>query len=286
MVQVRFGPAGNSDSFYAAGYKSSLDVPKWLAGMGLNAYEYQCVRGVHIKEATAVQLGEAAREHSITLSIHAPYYISLGSTDQGIRDKTRKHFLDALRVAKWMGAQPVVMHPGGKVGDDRFAALRRAKEHLAELLDAARAESLGDIAVAPETMGKPAQLGNLDEILELCTVGEKVVPTVDFGHLHAAGLGALTDAAGFSAVLDRIEAALGAGAVKSLHIHFSQIEFTRAGERRHRTMLDEGYGPDFTLLARLIGERNMTPTVICESAGRQVEDALVYRQIYESLKVK
>lgn len=283
MSQVRFGPAGNSDSFYEAGFKSSLDMPGWLAGLGLNAYEYQCVRGVHIKEATARKLGEAAREYNIALSIHAPYYISLGSTDPGIRDKTRKHFLDSMWAAKWMGALTVVLHPGGKVGDDRLAALSRAKEHLAELLDIARNEGLGDIVVAPETMGKPAQLGNLDEILELCTVEGKVMPAIDFGHLHAAGAGALTEAADFRAILDRIEAALGAEALTNLHIHYSQIEFTRAGERRHRTTLDEGYGPDFAHLARLITERNLTPTIICESAGRQAEDALVYRQIYESM---
>lgn len=284
MMQVRFGAAGNSDSFYAAGFKSSLDMPKWLAGLGLTAYEYQCVRGVHIKEATAVQLGEAAREHNVALSIHAPYYISLGTIDQGIRDKTRKHFLDSLRAAKWMGAQTVVMHPGGKVGKDRPDALRRAKEHFAELLNTARDEGLGEVAVAPETMGKPAQLGNLDEILELCTVEGKVAPAIDFGHLHAAGVGALTESASFSAVLDRIGTVLGVEALNNLHIHFSQIEFTRAGERRHRTTLDEGYGPDFAHLARLIHERDLTPTVICESAGRQAEDALVYRQIYESIK--
>ncbi|AGL03234.1 TIM barrel protein [Desulfoscipio gibsoniae] len=283
MEQVRFGPAGNADSFYAAGFKSSLDMPGWLAGMGLNAYEYQCVRGVHIKEPTAAKLGEAARKHNIALSIHAPYYISLGSSDQLIREKTRKHFLDALRAASWMGARTVVMHPGGKVGNDRLAALRRAKENLAELLDVAGDEGLSAIAVAPETMGKPAQLGNLDEILELCTVGERVVPAVDFGHLHAAGAGALKDEASFMAVLDRIEEVLGADVIKNLHIHFSPIEFTRAGERRHRTTLDEGYGPDFLHLARLIWEKKMTPTIICESSGRQAEDALYYRQIYEAM---
>ncbi|WP_347488629.1 TIM barrel protein [Desulfoscipio sp. XC116] len=283
MQQMRFGPAGNADSFYEAGFKSSLDMPGWLAGMGLNAYEYQCVRGVHIKQETASKLGEAARVHKIALSIHAPYYISLGATDRVIREKTRKHFMDALRAANWMGARIVVMHPGGKVGNDRPAALLRAKEHLAELLDIAQADGFGDITVAPETMGKPAQLGNLDEILELCTVGKGVVPTVDFGHLHAAGAGALTDVAAFNAVLDKIEAALGAEAVKNLHMHFSPIEFTRAGERRHRTTLDEGYGPDFAHLARLIRARNMTPTVICESAGRQAEDALIYRRIYEAM---
>jgi len=282
-MQARFGPAGNSESFYATGHKSSLDMPAWLAEMGLNAYEYQCVRGVHLKEATARKLGELAQMHNVALSIHGPYYISLGTTDPGIREKTRKHFIDALWAARWMGARPVVFHPGGKIGGDRADALRRAKEHLAELLDIAEAEGLGDIPVAPETMGKQAQLGDLDEILELCTLGERVVPAVDFGHLHAAGAGALTDAEKFARVLDRVEAVLGVEAVRRLHIHFSPIEFTRAGERRHRTTLDEGYGPDFALLAGLMLERDMASTVICESAGRQAEDALVFKQIYEKM---
>lgn len=285
-MQVRFGPAGNSESFYAAGYKSSLDMPGWLAGLGLNAYEYQCVRGVHLKEDTARKLGEMAQKHNIKLSMHGPYYISLGTTDIGIKEKTRKHFIDALRAAQWMGASPVVFHPGGKVGTDRLAALNRAKEHLAELLDIAESEGLGDIPVAPETMGKISQMGTLDEIIELCSVGKNVSPTVDFGHLHAAGAGALTDAEKFAAVLDRIEKMLGPAAVKRLHIHFSPIEFTRAGERRHRTTRDEGFGPDFALLAGLMLERDMSCTVICESAGRQAEDALIFKQIYRGLKEK
>lgn len=282
-MRVRFGPAGNSDSFYEAGYKSSLDMPGWLAKMGLGAYEYQCVRGVHIKENTARQLGEAALRHDISLSIHGPYYISLAATDPVIKEKTRKHFLDSLRAARWMGARVVVFHPGVGGKEDRVASLKRAREHLAELVKMAEAEGLGDIKVAPETMGKASQLGNLDEILELCTLGNGVVPAVDFGHLHAAGLGALTGEEKFAAVLDRIQEVLGPEILKSLHIHFSPVEFTGAGEKRHRTTLDEGYGPDFIHLARLIHEREMTPTIICESAGRQAEDALVYQQIYRGM---
>lgn len=282
-MQVRFGPAGNSESFYEEGYKSSLDMPAWLETMGLTAYEYQCVRGVHIKETTARKLGEAARKHNVALSIHAPYYISLATTDPVIKEKTRKHFLDSLRAAYWMEAQPVVFHPSSKVGDDRIGALNRAKKYLSELLDIAEAEGLGEIRVAPETMGKPAQLGNLEEVLELCTLGKKVVPAIDFGHLHAAGGGALTDTERFGAVLDRIEIMLGLESVKNLHIHFSPVEFTKAGERRHRTLLDDGYGPDFAQLAKLMWKWDMFPTIICESAGRQAEDALLYRQIYAKM---
>ncbi len=280
-MRIRFGPAGNSDSFYKAGHKSSLDMPRWLREMGLNAYEYQCVRGVHIKEDTARKLGEEARKNDVALSIHAPYYINLASTDPGIIEKTRKHFMDSLRVARWMDARPVVFHPGGRGGKNRAEALKIARRRLAELLDIAESEGLGDIPVAPETMGKASQLGNLDEVLELCETGNNVVPAIDFGHLHAAGAGALVSEEHFAAILDRVEDALGPGALKKLHIHFSPVEFTAAGERRHRTMVEEGYGPDFTQLARQIVKREMTPTIICESSGRQAEDALIFKRIFQ-----
>ena len=43
---MKFGPAGNPESFYAAGYKNSEQMPKYLSEIGLDAYEYQCSRGV------------------------------------------------------------------------------------------------------------------------------------------------------------------------------------------------------------------------------------------------
>ncbi|MDK2887728.1 MAG: deoxyribonuclease [Thermoanaerobacter sp.] len=281
---IRFGPAGNPPSFHAQGYKSSLDMPAWLRGQGLNAYEYQCVRGVHIGEATARKLGEQARENGVSLSIHAPYYITLGTDDPVLKEKTKMHLLKSMQAALWMGASPVVFHPGTGGGKERAAAMARAKKLLLEVLALAEEMGLGEIRVAPETAGKPAQLGSLDEVLEFCTLDPRVVPAVDFAHLHAAGRGALKSMEDFAIVLDRIESWLGKEAVRKLHIHFSPIEFTGAGERRHRTLLDGGFGPDFRFLARLIVERKLTPTIICESADRQVEDALIYKRIYEQVK--
>lgn len=286
VMGIRFGPAGNPPSFQAQGYKSSLDMPAWLRGQGLNAYEYQCVRGVHIGEATARKLGKVARENGVFLSIHAPYYITLGTTDPVFREKTKMHLLKSMQAAQWMGASPVVFHPGTGGGKDRAGAMARARELLLEILAVAEEMGLGDIRVAPETAGKPAQLGNLDEVLEFCTLDPRVVPAVDFAHLHAAGQGALKTVEDFAAVLDRVESLLGKEAVQKLHIHFSPIEFTKAGEKRHRTTLDDGFGPDFSLLARLIVERNLTPTIICESYDRQVEDALVFKGLYEQIKEK
>jgi len=282
-VVVSFGPAGNSESFYQQGYKSSLDMPRWLRNIGLSAYEYQCSRGVNIKEETARRLGEAARENGITLSIHGPYYINLATPDPEKREKTRGHLMKSLQAAQWMGATKVVFHPGGPSGMERSEALERAVQTLSEIVLDAREKGLGDILLAPETMGKASLLGTVEEIIELCRIGPSVVPTVDFGHLHAVTGGGLKAKEDFELILDKFASCIPKEAFNSLHIHFSPVEYTGAGEKRHRTLLDEGYGPPFEPLAELIEERKMNPVIICESAGRQAEDALEYQEIYRRI---
>lgn len=283
-MEARFGPAGNPPSFYALGFKSSLEMPGWLKKLGLTAYEYQCVRGVNIGEQAAVRLGEVARENGVALSLHAPYYITLGTDDPHLKEKTRMHLLKSMLAARWMGARVVVFHPGTGVGKNRKEVLSRAQKLLKEVLVEAREMGLGDVLLAPETAGKPAQLGTLEEVLELCALDARVVPAVDFAHLHAAGGGCLKEIDDFARILDQIEARLGRQAVEGLHIHFSPIEFSLKGEKRHRTLEEGIYGPDFALLARLLVERNLCPTVICESYDRQVEDAVVYRDLYLQIK--
>lgn len=282
---MRFGPAGNSASFYEQGYKSSIDAPGWLRKLGLDAYEYQCVRGVNVGEATARAIGREAAAHDVALSIHAPYYINFGSEKPEHIAKSKRYLLDSLRAARWMGATRVVFH-AGSAGADRARALARAKAAVAEVLAEAREEGLDDIVLCPETLGKPSALGLLDEVLALCALDERMLPTIDFGHVHAITRGMLTDRAAYAAVLDRVAAAVGTDRLRRLHIHFSPVEFTEAGERRHRTLKDEGFGPDFAPLAEEIIARGMSPVLICESDGTQAEDALAYRKVYRQLVEK
>lgn len=281
-LTIRFGSAGAPEAFYDQGHKSSLDMPGWLAQLGLNAYEYQCSRGVKIKEPMARELGEKARQHGIALSIHAPYYINLSTEEPDKRSKTKGYILDSLRAANWMGASTVVFHPGGGPGENRRNSFDRSIALFKEILRDVAEEGLDHIRLAPETMGKMNQLGSLDEVLELCALGEQVVPCVDFGHLNAVTLGMLKTKEDYAAVLDKITNALGHEVVRNLHAHFSPIEFTKAGEKKHWTLLESHlYGPDFAPLAELIWERQLEPTIICESAGTQAEDALVFKGLYE-----
>lgn len=282
-MSIRFGSAGAPEAFYQQGHKSSLEMPAWLAAMGLNAYEYQCSRGVKIKEEMARELGERARQHDIALSIHAPYYINLSTEEEEKKQKTKGYILDSLKVARWMGATTVVLHPGGGPGKDRRGTMARAKVLFTEILKEVSAAGLADILLAPETMGKINQMGSLEEVLELCELAPQVVPCVDFGHLNAVTQGSLKTKENYAEILDKIAAALGKEALKRLHIHFSPIEFTKAGEKKHWTLQESHlYGPHFEPLAELLWERKLEPVIICESAGTQAEDALVFKKMYEA----
>lgn len=281
-MYAQFGPAGNPDAFYEAGNKASLQMPAWLAGMKLTAYEYQCSRGVNIKEETARDIGRQAALHGIKLSIHAPYYISLAAEDEKIIANTQNHFLKSLEVARWIGADRIVFHMGGPGKQERKVAMERAKRSFYEVLELVEKNGLTDIYLCPETMGKQNQLGSLAEVLELCTMSQWVRPAVDFGHLHAVTGGHYVTKQEMEQVFDTIGEKLGAEVAKKLHIHFSRIEFTKGGEKRHWTFCDD-FGPPHEPLMELCALRGFTPRVICESAGTQAIDAKTMQDLYFSL---
>ena len=140
------------------------------------------------------------------------------------------------------------------------------------------------VTLCPVTMGKLGQIGDVDEILQICRVDERLIPCVDFGHLYARRLGQFGDRESYETVLNALETALGAQRAKALHIHFSRIEFTKGGEKRHWNYEDTQFGPEFDPLAALLSERDYHAVVICESAGHMAEDAATFRDLYQRQK--
>lgn len=280
-MSARFGPAGNSESF-SGRYKSSLDAPGWIAGLGLSCYEYQCGKGVHIGAETARKLGERAREAGITLSLHAPYFINLANPAPEALQKTIGYVTAACLAADQMGAGRIVVHSGALMKRSRREALEIALKSLKTVIAVCDAEGFGHIALCPETMGKINQLGDLDEVLELCTLDERLLPCIDFGHLYARSLGVDDGQEAFCRMLDRVEETLGLERASRFHSHFSHIQFTlNGGEKCHRTFDDDdGYGPQWAPLAMEVARRGWSPTFICESAGTQAEDAVEMQRIY------
>ncbi len=280
-MSARFGPAGNADNFP---YKASTDAPGWLRELGLDCYEYQCGKGVRVREETARQMGKAALDNGIALSLHAPYFINLANPDPEALQKTIGYVTASCLAADRMGARRVVVHSGALMKRTRREALDIAMKSLREVIRACDDAGFAHITLCPETMGKIGQLGDLDEVLELCTLDERLLPCVDFGHLYARSLGADEGHEAMARMLDRMGQVLGGERAGRFHSHFSHIEFTpNGGEKRHRTFADDGgYGPDWAPLAEEVARRGWSPTFICESDGTQAQDALTMKRIYES----
>ena len=284
-MPAKFGPAGNSDSFKAMGYKHSLQVPEYIVKMGLDCFEYQCGRGVNIGLDKAKLLGEVAKEKGITLSLHAPYYISMSSVEEEKRLNSINYILASARAVNAMGGDRIVVHTGscGKITRER--ALELAIDTMKLSLKALDEEGLSHIHICPETMGKVNQLGTLEEVIALCKIDERLIPCIDFGHLNARDLGILKTKEDFEQIFIKIRDSLGSDRLKNFHSHFSKIEYSQGGEKRHLTFDDTIFGPDFEPVIDLTVKYGCSPTFICESAGTQAEDAKQMKDYYERVSV-
>lgn len=282
---ARFGPAGNSESFAAMGYKKTLQVPEYLVRMGLDAFEYQCGRGVNISQEKAAEFGAACREKGIYVSLHAPYYISLSSVEEEKRLNSINYILQSARAVNWMGGERIVVHSGSCSKISREEALALAMDTMKLAQKALDEEGLSHIHICPEVMGKINQLGTLEEVMSLCSIDERIIPCVDFGHLNARTFGGLKGAEDFARVLDTIHNRLGEERARCFHIHFSKILYTeKGGEKCHLTFEDQEYGPHFEPLAEEMAKRGAAPVVICESAGTQAEDAATMKFVWNRIK--
>lgn len=280
-MSAQFGPSGNSQSFYDAGNKHTYQEPKWLSEMGLDAFEYPAGNGITGSLATFAKIGEEARKYGIALSFHTPYFISLSGVDPEKRLKSIDYITKSVAAAEAMGADRIVIHAGSASKIDRAEAVRLAKDTLFKAL-----EALPDTKVrfCIETMGKLNQLGTLDEVLDICTLSPRLCPVVDWGHMNARNCGGLfVTVDDYRRVFDQIGSALGYEEADSLHCHFSKIEYTASGEKRHLTFADTVYGPEFEPLMEAIARDGYSPRIICESAGTQAEDALAMKKYYRNL---
>ena len=280
---IHFGPAGNSDSFYAEGFHNSYEAPAWLKNRGLNAYEYSFGRGVKLDEESAKKIADEAQKNGVAVSVHAPYFINLSNPDAHKREASFGYILESARRVLWLGGERMVVHVGAAMKLERAQALKNSAEGLDEAYKRLDDEGLGAVRLCPETMGRFNQIGNLQETLDFCARDARLIPCLDFAHLHALSQGGLDGAEAFAKVLDAAEKTLGLPRAREMHVHFSTIEFTSAGEKRHRTFAETDYGPRFEHLAPLLKERGYEPTIICECRGTQAEDALAMRGLYDSL---
>ncbi len=277
----RFGPAGVPLTFKAM--KASLaDVPRLLREEGLDAFEYQAVRWgakPQIKKEDAEKLGLEARQNDVLLSLHGSYFINLCGGKEVI-EASKQRLIACATAAGWMEAYVVVFHPGFYGKRPQKEVFVNCLEALKDVVEAMSALGVENVKVGPETMGKPSQFGGLDEVLGLCETVEQTQLVIDWAHLHARDRGRFKTVEDFRRVVEEIEKRLGTEALKDMHCHFTKVEFTDKGEKRHHTMDEADYGPDFEMLAKVIVEFKLKPVIISESPILDV-DAIKMRGILQ-----
>lgn len=279
MHRYYFGPAGKP-----VGYRGDmLGVPRFLHEIGLNALEYQAVRGVRISEEKAHRLGEEANKYNILLSLHAPYFINLGSPKETVVKASIKRLINSISAAYWMNAYIVVFHPGYYKDTTPKEALDTAIKALREVEEFRRSLGIENIWLGPETTGKTTQLGDLKENIAICREIDKCKPVIDWAHLYARSLGSyITDVSHVIRVIELIERELGSQAVKPLHMHFSRIEYGKGGEKEHHILAEEEYGPEFKIVCNGVVETGIDAVFISESPILE-KDAIVMKKICSKL---
>lgn len=270
--------------FGTAGVPRSTKASNSVAGiarvreLGLDCMELEFVQGVRMSEKVAVNVLEAARRENIALSVHAPYYINLNSSEEEKLKASMERIYQAARIGSLCGAESIVMHAAFYQKSSREAAYQNVSKALSELAGRLRDESI-DAVLRPETMGKRAQFGTLDEVLSLSEEIEGVMPCLDFSHLHARE-GKENSYPEFTSILSKVEDALGKEGLANMHMHVSGIEYDRNGEKKHLTLKESDF--NYPELMKALKEFEVKGLVICESPIME-EDALLLKRTYAEL---
>ena len=265
-AKIKLGPSG-----IPAGCKgTSVDAVGYVKKEGLHCIEIQFVRGVHMKNKMAMEVGEAAKQFGVELSVHAPYYINLASHDKKIQKQSVQRIIDSLERAHHMGAKIVVVHPGyyGNHGPDKAHKIimeqcQKISDHIVS--------NKWRVKLGLETTAKKKQYGTLDEINDICKKVKRVAPVIDFGHLFAKQGGAID----YANILDKVKYQ------KHIHSHFSNMKKNKQGGYSD-IHLPIDHAPPFKPLAKEILKRKLDITIISESPLTDI-DSLKMARIFRKL---
>lgn len=283
---IKFGSAGNSDSFFEMGLTDTMQTPKYLFDKGLNAFEYSFGRGANLGTEKAALFGAEFVKYNIEISVHAPYYINFANIEEENIKKSVMYITSSLKRLRAMGGKRCVYHMATCGKQSRANAAYITQKNTEKLLAEIYRLGYNDMILCPETMGKTGQIGTVDEVLEICKMDKIFIPTFDFGHINSREQGLLKSKDDYKIIIEKLFSSLDEYRAKNIHIHFSKIQYGKFGEIRHLKMDNKEYGPEFEPLAELLCEYKMTPVILSESAGSQAEDAVLMKNIYLNALVK
>lgn len=277
---IKFGPSGNCESFYAEGYTHTEEAAAFVKKRGLDCFEYSFGRGVRMSEEKAISIGNAFQKEGIDISAHAPYFINFANPDAEMVEKSYGYVLDTAKVLRLMQGKRVVFHPAAQGKVSREEAVALTEDRLKILRDYVYLNNMQDMLFCPETMGKLAQIGTVEEITRFCKIDPIYVPCIDFGHINAREQGSLKTVEDYKSRLQYMIDELGYDRMKHFHSHFSKIMYSAKGEVKHLTFDDMVYGPEFEPLAVALKDLKLEPYLVSESSGMQSEEAEYMKKVY------
>jgi deoxyribonuclease IV len=250
-----------------------------LRELGLDALELGWVNSVRVTEKTCTEISTTGKAQDVLISVHAPYFINLNA-DEEEWPKSRKRLMDAAHYGWLAGATDIVFHPGSYFERAPDEVLPVVIERLQGCLEELRGVG-NPVVLRPETMGKSAMLGSLDDTLSMSRAIPGVEPCIDFAHLHARkGDGSMNTEAEWAEVLELYTKILGQQAVKHLHIHLSGIKYGPKGEISHLPL--EEADLDLKAIFRVLRSYECAGRILCESPEME-DDAIKLKRAWEEL---
>ena len=274
-----FGVAGVPTN-YKGKFKDLFD---WLRNMSLNAYEIQCVYGFKISDINK-EIIKKEKEKGIHFSIHAPYYINMGSLNSPVVERSKENMKQGVELAKSIGVNRIIFHPGGghnNTEDGRKTAIKQLINAVNEFTSQI---DMGDVRLYPEIGGKTANLGSLDEIIEICKNSKYCYPCIDIAHLHAREFGSIQSIEDLRVRLQKLKNEL-PEKFKYVHFHAYTINYNDKGEIKHlmhgENMPDGRVGrPNLDDFVTLLHEMGISPWVISEASDTQEIGAKYMKDLY------
>lgn len=255
-------------------YPQAFDI---LKEMDLDGMELEFVHGVRMKDEHREFVRNKSNDYIITA--HGPFYINLNSQEEDKIDASVQRIIDTASVASQAGAFSITYHAAFYMGKDKETVYNQVKNQTKRIMDIIERENI-EIWIRPETTGKATQWGDIDEIINLSKEFEKVLPCVDFSHLHARSAGEYNTYDEFSKILEKIGTELGQYALDNFHGHLAGIEYTSKGERCHLNLEDSDM--NYKDLMKVLKEFNIKGALVCESPNIE-DDCKLLKEYYLSL---
>ncbi|MFH1391706.1 MAG: TIM barrel protein [Candidatus Diapherotrites archaeon] len=259
--------------------RDTLNGIKEVKNLGLGAMELEFVHSVNISKEKTPEVKKIAEEQEVVLTCHAPYFINMNAVEKQKLGASRSRILSSAKILDACGGYSVCFHPGFYLGMEPEKVYSNVKDQMKKLLE--EVNSLGlDVWIRPETTGKPTQFGSIDELVDLSSEFDQVLPVIDFSHLHARSNGKFNTKEEFEQVMELIEKKLGKEGIHNMHIHLSGINYGEKGERNHLIFKESDM--NYKSVLQVLKDFNAKGVLVCESPNIE-EDTLLLQKTFKGL---